>query len=83
MDWLTLSQIIGHRDPKTTLRYSHNMLSFYRDKLFQYHPLLRRQQSFKMVTDALEKFCHERIDTEIFGLKIIRNKTSLTIKINT
>lgn len=54
VQWMDLAPIVGHKDPKTTMRYSHFAIDHYAD-IVHMHPLLRKNQSPQDVIARIKK----------------------------
>lgn len=78
VDALDVAVIVGHRDPKTTLRYKHSLLSHYAE-IITIHPLLKRHMTlgilFKKVKDVISRM----VDASVFS--VITEEASNELKI--
>lgn len=80
VDWLDLSVIVGHKDPKTTLKYKQSLLGHYRD-IAHLHPLLRGQMTWGMLTKRIKELTNQTVDTRAYGLKIDESGSKITIEV--
>lgn len=80
VDWLDLSVIIGHRDPKSTLRYKHNLLGHYVD-VSRTHPLLKGEITLEDTIKKAKSNLDKIIDTARFPMTIEDNSEWFVVKI--
>lgn len=82
VDWFELSQLVGHKDPKTTMRYYHSLLSR-KFEIVQMHPLLKPQMSWSLMTESLKRQVDKIVDKDSNEVNINEDKGTgkLTISI--
>ncbi len=80
IDWLDLSVIVGHKDPKTTLRYKHSLIGHYADLIYN-HPLLKKSISWETLVKKIKNQLSRSVDTSSFSLKIEEKEEKLTIEV--
>ena len=79
-DWFWLSCIIGHKNPEITRRYAHAQIEFLKDKMFAFHPMLKKAMTREMVIQKLKKSLEE-IDTIKFPVKIDDGEKEFLVRV--
>lgn len=79
-DWLDLSIIVGHKDPKTTLRYKQSLLGHYIG-VTQNHPLLQAYTSIDDLKARIKDFIDKSVNTKYYSVNLVETKESIKIEI--
>lgn len=77
-----IARIVGHHDWSSTSRYTHLITSDLENALYTYHPLLRGNQTFEMLSKRIEDQLNKIIDIKSFKYIITKNQDTLEIKIS-
>lgn len=80
VDALDVGVIVGHRDPKTTLRYKNSLLSHYVD-VMHVHPLVRGGQTWQQLTQRIKSILMKSVDTKTNSLNIEERDGKMIIHI--
>ncbi|MCL4339459.1 site-specific integrase [Patescibacteria group bacterium] len=80
VDLMYVAKIVGHRDPRTTMRYLNSSLKFY-SQIVLAHPLLKHNISWEMLCQKIKTNINQNVDTQHFNLTVEENSNSLLIKV--
>lgn len=80
VEWFTLSKIVGHRDPKTTMGY-YNQSIAEATKIIMQHPLLRPSLSFEQQAEMLKTEVRKIFNDKTARLTIQEEEGKLILKI--
>lgn len=80
VDSLDIAHIVGHKDPKTTMRYQNSHLSYY-SEVAQLHPLLRGSLSIDQIAKRTLKYIARIADSRSYQTKFSQNGDEITFSI--
>jgi len=80
VDALDVAVIVGHHDPRSTLRYKNSLIGHYVD-IVHMHPLLRKEIPWESRTESLKKFVGKTFDPQNHSIGVTLNKDDITISI--
>jgi len=78
-DSLDVAVIVGHKDPKNTMRYKNSLLSHYQT-VIQIHPLLRKTMTFEQMTTNVRNMIYKSINTTSCKLNIREENNRLVVE---
>ncbi len=81
VDNADIAHIVGHRDPKTTARYTHGTLNYY-NQVIHNHPLLKKEITFEQMKENLKKNIQKIINADRCSLKIEESEGVFVIQLN-
>ncbi len=79
-DSLDVAVIVGHKDPKNTMRYKNSLLSHYRT-VIQVHPLLRKTMTFEQMTIKVRDLIYKSISTENCHISIREENGRMVVEL--
>ena len=81
VDALDVAVIVGHHDPKTTLRYKNSVLTHYA-AIIDTHPLLRRSITLDIIGKRVKDMVGRLIDPAVFPFTIQETGTEFRLTIS-
>lgn len=81
VDALDIAVIVGHKDPKNTLRYKNSLIGHYVN-IIHMHPLLKKDMSWEYRVSRLKDNINRTFDKNIFKILITEENNNLKISIN-
>lgn len=80
MDWLDIASIVGHADPKTTMRYSHTSINHFSQAVLV-HPLRRSEITFSLLVDKVKQFSERTVDLGKIQPSLVIDEKGVTLTI--
>ena len=72
--------IVGHRDPKTIMRYKNSLIGHYVD-IAHIHPLLKQEMSWEQQVDVVKRFSKQFVNINKVNANIIETPDSISLKL--
>ncbi len=80
VDSLDIAHIVGHKDPKTTMRYQNSHLAYY-SEVAQLHPLLRGSLSIDQIAKRTLKYVSRIADSRSYQTTFSQNGDEINFSI--
>lgn len=80
VDSLDVAVIVGHKDPKSTLRYKNSLIGHYAN-IIHMHPLLKANMPWETCTARLKDYLNKVFDPKNHSLSITEEKDKIEIVI--
>jgi site-specific recombinase XerD len=80
VDSLDVAVIVGHKDPKNTMRYKNSLLSHYKT-IIQFHPLLKKTMTFEQASLRLRDLVYKTINTETCRLSVREENGKMVVEL--
>jgi len=80
VDSLDVAVIVGHKDPKNTMRYKNSLLSHFKT-VIKAHPLLKSTMTFEQMTGKLKDLIQKSISTQNCHLIIKEENNSFIVEL--
>lgn len=81
VDSLDVAHIVGHRDPKSTMRYKNSLLTYY-SEITQLHPLFKRSLSLRQIITRVEKSVQTCVDSQQYRIETSSDNENYVLRIS-
>lgn len=72
--------LVGHLDPKSTMRYKNSLISHY-SGVIMLHPLLKKGLTLDMISKKMKEYISKLVDTESYSLEIQEDSETFKVSI--
>lgn len=80
VDSLDVAHIVGHRDPKSTMRYKNSLLTYY-SGVAQLHPMLRSSLSIEQISKSVHSHVLKIVDSVNYDLSFEQSSDGVKVLI--
>ncbi len=80
VDFLDIAHIVGHRDPKTTMRYQNSHIAYYAE-IIHLHPLLRGALTIDQVAKRIKAHVDKVVDSRSYAITFSQNGDEINFSI--
>lgn len=80
VDSLDVAHIVGHRDPKSTMRYKNSLLTYY-SGVVQLHPILRSSLTVQQILEKTRALIKSLADPNMFDVYYEEGANAVSMKI--
>jgi len=80
VDFLDVAVLVGHTDPKSTMRYKNSQLSHYAD-IMNIHPLLRERLSIDVISKRMRDLMEKLVDRKNYSIESLEMEDGFTLRV--